>query len=85
MPAKIAVCTAAMTSPASGHYKAENAIVMRADQRLHKTLCLVDCSGPQHGTHRQLCHTHRDASVLGFTFTQANPSERRVGEHAVGN
>jgi len=46
---------------------------MSTGQRLHKPSRFVDRSRPEHGGHRQLCHTHRDALAPGFTFPQANP------------
>jgi hypothetical protein len=57
-----------LASLRADHRETENAVVVRADQRLHEALRLIGRSCPQHGTRRQLRHTHRNTLALRFAF-----------------
>ena len=74
-PASIAVCTEAMTSPASGPIivKPRMRSSRARDKRFHKALCLADCVRPEHGAHRQFCDTRFDALTLCLAFAQSTP------------
>ncbi len=84
IPANIAVCTTAITSPASGPTiaKTEYAIVV-ADKRLHEPARFRNRSSPEHRSNRQL----RNAGIYAFRsrrgFAHADPPEWWIGEHAI--
>ena len=82
----IAVCTTAMTSPASAPImvKPRMRSSFSADKRLHEaSLSPVACarSTALIGS----VATRGDALTFRFAFAQSDMGERRVGEHAVGN
>src|SRR5271166_696162 len=76
--ASIAVCTAAMTSPAS-----EPVIV--SDEYLHKALSVVRGFRAQNGTHRQPRDARDQPSALCLALAHPDMGKGRVGEHAIGN
>ena len=80
-PANIAVCTAAMTSPASEPIivKPEDAVV-GADKDLQKALRSIGCLGAQHAAHRQMPDADRYSLGLPFTLAQLGAHQRRVGD-----
>ena len=69
-PANMAVCTAAMTSPAAAR-EAKDAIVATAHKSFHKALSLIGRLGAEYRFHRQPCDACHDPLTFRFTFTQS--------------
>src|SRR5260370_34734136 len=73
------------SSLGTNHREAKNAVVVRADNRLHEALLFAGRLRPQHRARRQPCDARDDALAFRLTFAQPHMGERRVGEHAIWN
>ena len=83
-PASIAVCIAAMTSPASAPIIVKPRMRSSfAPTRTFMKPCVSSVASRRvHGTHRQFADAHGNALPLCVPFAQPDMRKRRIGEHA---
>src|SRR5438046_2523413 len=87
MPASMAVCTTAITSPASG----PNIVKPRMRSLRASSSTFIEAARlprrprPKHGAHWQRCDAHRHAAAPCFDLAEPDPRQGRVREQTEGD
>src|SRR5947209_6803508 len=74
-----------LSSAGAEHRKADDAIAVRIDDRFHETAWLPDASGTEDRAHWEACHSNGDPTTLGLRFSEPDPPQLGISEHAIRN